>query len=141
MVILKTAALFHDCGFVNVYHEHEEEGCRIALERLPAFDYTAEQVEKICELIMATKMPQQPKTTLEKILCDADLSYLGRDDYESTAQKLFEEWNQRGKISSVNEWNKVQIKFLESHHYWTSAGIAKGENKKKEHLKKLREMS
>src|SRR6185295_1199845 len=48
ILLLKTAALFHDSGFVKVYHGHEEEGCRIAREQLPSYDYTDDQIEKIC---------------------------------------------------------------------------------------------
>src|SRR5436853_550709 len=63
-MLLKTAALFHDIGFVKVYHGHEEEGCVIAREQLPSYDYTNDQIEKICSLIMATRTPQNPQTHL-----------------------------------------------------------------------------
>jgi uncharacterized protein len=140
LMILKTAALFHDCGFVNVYNEHEEEGCRIARKHLPVFDYTQDEIDRICELIMATKIPQKPSTFLARILCDADLDYLGRDDYSTKAQKLFDEWKLRGKIHSEKEWNELQIKFLESHHYWTKSAYSRRELKKHEHLENLKKM-
>jgi uncharacterized protein len=139
LLLLKTAALFHDSGFVHVYHGHEEEGCRIAREQLPAFEYNRVQIEKICALIMATKTPQNPQTHLEKILCDADLYYLGTDSFKERGQKLFKEWMERGKILSEKEWHQEQIKFLESHHYLTKSAIANREKKKAEHLQKLRE--
>ncbi|HKR06800.1 MAG TPA: HD domain-containing protein [Bacteroidia bacterium] len=139
LVLLKTAALFHDSGFINAYHGHEEEGCLIARKQLPLFDYSDEQVEKICALIMATKTPQNPQTHLEKILCDADLYYLGTDSFTQTGQKLFREWLERGKIYSEKEWNQVQIKFLESHRYFTKSAIANAEKKKAEHLQKLKQ--
>ena len=137
--LLKTAALFHDCGFTVTYHGHEEEGCKIAREKLPLFDYSNEQIELVCSLIMATKTPQNPQTHLEKILCDADLFYLGTDSFKETGQKLFREWKEQGKISSEKEWDKMQIEFLESHHYLTRYAIENREKKKAEHLKKLKE--
>ncbi len=139
LILLKTAALFHDSGFTKMYQGHEEEGCRIAREHLPSFDYTHDEIEAVCTLIMATRTPQNPKTLLEKILCDADLFYLGTDAFEETGQKLFKEWHVRGKIQSEDEWDELQIKFLESHHYFTQSAITKLGRKKAEHLQKLKE--
>jgi len=138
LLLLKTAALFHDSGFINAYYGHEEEGCKIARSRLPLFDYSDVQIEKICGLIMATKTPQNPQTHLEKILCDADLYYLGTDSFTETAKKLFREWLERGKINSEEEWQRMQIEFLESHHYRTRSAIANREKKKAEHLQNLK---
>lgn len=137
--LLKTAALFHDCGFVNTYIGHEEEGCAMAKKLLPGFGYSEEQIETVCSLIMVTKVPQQPKTILEKILCDADLFYLGSDSYSMIAQKLYDEWNAHGKVISEKEWHQMQIHFLESHHYWTRSASEKRDAKKTDNLRKLRE--
>src|SRR5258707_8501247 len=54
---LRTAAALHDTGFIEKYAGHEEVSCRLAKEFLPQFDYTGTQIEDICELIRATKMP------------------------------------------------------------------------------------
>ena len=56
--ILKTAALFHDAGFLETYSDHEEISCNMARKWLPQFDYDKEDIEKICGLILITKMPQ-----------------------------------------------------------------------------------
>lgn len=138
LLLLKTAALFHDCGFVNIYVNHEEESCRIARNVLPDFDYTKQQIDIICEMIMKTHANQIPQTHLEKILCDADLDYLGRDDFELIGNSLFKEWKKIGKVKSRKEWNQMQIRFLESHKYLTSAAINSREKKKEEHLLKLK---
>ena len=39
------------------------------------------------QLILATKVPQKPKNKLEKIICDADLDYLGREDFDNISDK------------------------------------------------------
>lgn len=138
LVLLKTAALFHDCGFTKVYDEHEAEGCTIAKETLPWFDYSDSQIKIICDMIMKTKLPQQPVTQLEKILCDADLYYLGSNSFEKVADLLCEEWMVVKKLKTKKEWNEAQIHFLENHTYWTkSAELSRGK-RKTEHLEKLK---
>lgn len=137
IILLKTAALFHDCGFAVAYHDNEEEGCRIARKQLPSNGYSEEQIESICRLIMATKSPQQPRSHLEKILCDADLFYLGTSRFESTGKKLFEEWKLRGKITNEEEWNDLQIRFLQQHCYWTQSAREHLEPVKQKNLQQL----
>jgi len=136
--LLRTAALLHDCGFAVNYSEHETEGCILARIHLPGWGYSNGDIDSICGMIMATRMPQQPDGILEKILCDADLDYLGRDDFDSISRKLFREWQARGKNYSENEWNKVQTDFLASHRYWTSSADRLRGKPKQEHLKKIR---
>ena len=135
--LLKTAALYHDCGFLDTYQDHEEAGCSIARKVLPDFDFTPEQIETICGMIMATKIPQNPKTHLEEILCDADLDYLGRDDFEPIAQTLFVELKARNIVSDIAVWNSIQVKFLKSHHYWTKSARESRETMKQKRLEEL----
>ena len=78
--LVKTAALFHDIGFIKVYDGHEEVSMQIAGEVLPDFGYSQEDIEIIINLIRATKIPQKPQNHLEEILADSDLDYIGRDD-------------------------------------------------------------
>ncbi|MEZ4827041.1 MAG: HD domain-containing protein [Bacteroidia bacterium] len=95
LILLKTAALYHDSGFTKTYQGHEAEGCDIAKEYLPRFGYSSEQIEKICGMIMATRIPQTPCNLLEKILCDADLYYLGRNDFYPVGNSLFQEFQEQ----------------------------------------------
>jgi len=138
LTLLKTAALFHDSGFLKGSVEHEKKSCDIAREHLPRFGYPDQDIEKICGMIMATKLPQSPKNHLEQILCDADLDYLGRDDFSMIGNKLFDELSMYGIISNKEEWDKLQIRFLEGHHYFTKTAIALRKDKKDQHLESLR---
>lgn len=140
MDLLKTAALFHDSGFINTYKDHEEEGCRIARSALPLFEYTEEQIDKICGMIMATKIPQNPKNQLEQIICDADLDYLGREDFEPIAESLFQELLVRNLITDQNAWNQIQVKFISAHQYHTNSAWLKREAPKQKHLETLRKL-
>lgn len=137
LVLLKTAALYHDSGFMKIYQNHEEAGCDIVKNVLPDFGYTSVQIDSICSMIMATKLPQNPNTHLEKILCDADLDYLGRDDYERIAHTLFQELSARNLISDSESWNAMQVKFLRSHCYWTESARKNRNDLKQQHLLRL----
>src|SRR5690606_4215820 len=109
-------------------------GCDIARQHLPDYDYTPEQIEVICGMIMATKIPQTPNNKLEKIICDADLDYLGRDDFFDIGNKLCDELCMYGIINSENEWNKLQVRFLEHHKYFTTSSKKLRKIKKAENL-------
>jgi hypothetical protein len=119
LLLLKTAALFHDAGHTISYDNHEYFSCLVAREFLPDYYYTSNQIETICELIMATKLPPKPSHILEQIMCDADLDYLGRSDMIPVSNTLFMELKERSKIKSLNDWNALQIKFITGHQYFT----------------------
>jgi uncharacterized protein len=121
--LLLTAAWYHDTGYLNGTIGHEEESCRIASSVLPGYGYTADEISLICGMIRATKVPQLPKTLLESILADADLDYLGRDDFFITGKRLFDEFILEGSIGNENSWNELQLKFMENHQYFTKTAI------------------
>jgi uncharacterized protein len=139
LTLLKTAALYHDSGFLNVYDHHEEEGCRIVRKVLPGFGYSTAQIDVICDMIMATMLPQSPKDLLEFILCDADLDHLGRDDFYTIGKGLHDEWYNIGRIHSEEEWNAIQISFLEKHRYWTNTSQRMRAPGQAKHLEELRQ--
>lgn len=134
LVLLKTAALFHDTGFLYGAKDHEEKSCEIAQKYLPDYGYSQSQIDKIKGMIMATKIPQTPHNHLEEILADADLDYLGREDFFTIGDKLFEELTMFGIVNSERDWNLLQEKFLESHHFFTETTINKRNQKKQENL-------
>ena len=136
--MLKTAALFHDAGFVINNKNHEELGCKIVREHLPKYDYSQEQIEQICSMIMSTKIPQSPKNVLEQIICDADLDYLGRDDFYKIGQTLFNEFISYNVVKGEKEWNRLQVRFLESHCFFTPTNLKRRLPKKLQHLEELK---
>ena len=140
LTLLKTAALFHDVGFLSAYKGHEEVGCAYVRRVLPGFGYTPSQIDIVCGLIMATRIPQTPQTKLEEILCDADLDYLGRDDFEPIANSLYRELKVRDMVADELAWNRIQVGFLSSHHYWTQTAITTRQATKEQHLNALREL-
>jgi uncharacterized protein len=139
MQLVKTAAAFHDAGFIFSRENHEQKSCSIAKELLSSNGINNGDIEKICDLILATKFPHHPKDKLGEIICDADLDYLGRDDYFSISKKLYKEFLDAGIVKNENDWNRLQVKFLETHHYFTKTSINTRKSKKDEHLRKIKE--
>jgi uncharacterized membrane-anchored protein YitT (DUF2179 family)/predicted metal-dependent HD superfamily phosphohydrolase len=135
--LVLTAALLHDSGFLKGYDNHEELSCDNAKKLLPDYNYSARQIETVCELIMATKLPQKPVNLLQEVLCDADLFYLGSDDYFDGANRLFSEWRAADKIKEDVDWYKMQIEFLKKHKYFTLTALKEREQKKKDNLQEL----
>ena len=133
-ILLRTASLFHDSGFIVKADGHEQISCEFAEQYLPNFSYSKSQIEKIKGMIMATKIPQSPKNHLEEILADADLDYLGRDDFEKISERLFQEL----ALNDRNEWNKIQISFFEKHNYFTDSAKRLRNEKKQENLEKIK---
>ncbi len=133
--ILITAAAFHDLGYIYSRENHEQKSCLIAREMLSSKGVNDDIIDTVCELILATKIPQNPKMKLSEIICDADLDYLGRDDYFPISQNLFKEFQNFGIVKDENAWNHLQVKFLESHNYFTKTSIETRKNKKEEHLR------
>ena len=123
--LLRTAALYHDAGFLHTYQGHEARGCALARATLPDFAFSPAQIEQICALIMATKYPQEPLSHLAQILCDADLDYLGRPDFVSISTSLFHELTAQQLIANERAWFDLQADFLTHHHFWTATALAR----------------
>ncbi len=117
--LLYAAALWHDTGFTKTYKGHEEESCKLATQYLPAYGYTGAAINKICGMIMATKLPQSPKNKLEEIVVDADLEYLGTPAAAAMAADLYKELQALTPSLTAAAWNKTQISFLQQQHYFT----------------------
>ena len=138
MKLLLTAALYHDAGFLVCYKGHEKQSCRIARELLPDFQYSQNEIDRVCGLIMATRLPQSPQNILEKIIADADLDYLGRDDFFCIANKLYLEYNHLKFIDNESDWNQHQVEFIKNHHYFTKSANNLRQAKKEANLQKIR---
>jgi exopolyphosphatase/pppGpp-phosphohydrolase len=120
MHLLKTAAWLHDIGYIWDEKAHEVRGCQFAKEFLPAWGFALDEIDAICEMIMATRIPQTPTNLMQEILCDADLDYLGRDDYFMISDRLLMEIRRTNDLNS-NDWKKLQLEFFNKHQYFTAS--------------------
>ena len=120
-LLIKLAALYHDTGFLEVYKGHEEVSCVKATRELSAAGLSAAAIVHICGMIMATKIPQQPQNLFEQILADADLDYFGRTDFFSISNKLRTEFIDHKIVDTDAAFDTLQLRFLESHSYFTTS--------------------
>lgn len=140
LILLKTAVLLHDSGFLRTYNEHEVIGTEIALEMLPKYGYSSQDIKTINGMIMATRIPQTTTNHLEEIIADADLEYLGTDQFERVSEYLYKELSEFNFIKNREEWNQIQVRFLKSHNYFTDFCKKYKEPVKKKHLDKIRKL-
>ena len=138
--LLRLGVLFHDIGFTETTQEHEQMGSEIAKKMLKNYEFSNKDIDVIAGLILTTKVPQQPKTLLEKIICDVDLDYLGRSDFYEISDQLFRELKALSVIKTIDEWNKIQIKFLEAHSYHTDFAIKNRQPQKELRIKELKKL-
>ena len=121
LVLLKTAALLHDIGFLKRASQNESMGSEMAASILPDYAYDSKQIKLIQGMILATAIPQKPQNLMEEIICDADLAYLGQEDATHHAENLQREMSlvQNLNFNDV-EWIDFQLKFLKMHSFFTS---------------------
>jgi uncharacterized protein len=120
METLLIAAWFHDTGITYSYNEHEEKSASIAKDFLQKNNYPSEKIEKVINLILATKLPQEPKNLTEEVICDADISHIGKKEFNTRSQLLRKEWeNALGKKTNDKEWLKNNIDFLSHSKFHT----------------------
>lgn len=139
LLLLKIAALFHDAGFLYGNKNHEEKSCEIARNYLPKYGFSTSEITTVCELIMATKIPHQPENKLQEIIADADLYYLGGEDFFYISEQLYKELTFAGAVSSKQEWNEMQLNFIENHQYFTQTARLQRDHQKQIHLQIIRE--
>ena len=137
--LVNAAALWHDAGYIKTYKGHERESVRLATQYLPAYGYSGEEIDRISGMIMATSVPQSPRNKLEDIVADADLEYLGTDEAGHTAELFFKELKHLDPSLTREKWDRKQISFLKSHHYFTRFCKERKEGPKSLYLKSLLE--
>ena len=120
-LLLCTAALYHDVGYVEQQHDHEAGSARIAATKLPGFGYAPAQIDVIVGIILATELSQQPRSLLEQIMADADLSVLGQTDYLPRNAALRAELAVTGRPMTDARWYGGQLNFIREHQYYTAA--------------------
>jgi uncharacterized protein len=137
LVLMRTAALFHDTGFLRSYKGHEEQSCLIMQGYFNKDEFAEEELKLMRGMIMATKIPQSPSNLPEMIICDADLDYLGRSDFSRISNNLKDEFLAYGVIKTEEEWDRLQVNFFKSHHYFTNTSRSERMPQKMKHLEKL----
>src|ERR1700730_4467202 len=136
--ILYTAAWFHDTGHLfTTPAEHEAKSVEIMKEFLKKHIDDQQLIDEIEKTIMATKLPSNPQTLLQQIMCDADTYHLGTEEFKSTNKKIKKEYDRR-KIKMPNKnWNENTLQFLQSHRYFTPYSNELLDKGKEENMQRL----
>jgi len=138
LLLLHTAAYYHDLGFVERSDGHEATSARLASEVLPRFGYDPVQVEVIRGIIIATRYPFEPHTHLESIMVDADLDVLGRDDFWPRNHSLrIEREALSGQRSTDKGWYGSQLVFMRAHRYFTASARSLRQAHKERHMDEM----
>jgi predicted metal-dependent HD superfamily phosphohydrolase len=138
---LLTAAWFHDTGFSQGDLNHELQSATIAEAFLSSYEIDNNILVMIRELILATKVPTNPNSLCQQILCDCDLHHLGSANYAEWSLLLKNEVEkQKGTPYSDESWNTENIFFFRSHHYYTDFATNQWGPQKQKNLSKLLEI-
>jgi len=131
---LMVAAWFHDTGYSGGKAiGHESLSVDLVTKFLNEHRVHQNVINKVVGCINATRLPQNPNSLIEQIICDADLFHLGTSDFKEKNKLLREELNEFGKLDlSKKDWRKKNIEFLTRHKYFTSYA--------KEHLDPLKQV-
>jgi len=78
---------------------------------------------------------------LQKIICDADLDYLGRDDFFETGERLRRELMAYKFIKDDQDWEERQLSFLKTHQYFTKTCRDKRAREKLKFIRQLESLN
>ena len=141
MLLLRTAALMHDTGYMMTWENHEKASCDLVMDILPRYKYTEEQIKKICELIMSLTDPFHPRSKLEAIMSDANYNFLSRVDFRDVALKMWKEVRVYRKDVDFETWKNEMITLIEKHEYHTLTARKLRDVEKDEQIRIIRELS
>ncbi len=134
--LIRIAAWFHDIGYYEgVCTGHEQNGADCASAFLSQNEVSDEDTQLVKGCILATMMPQNPKTQEEEIICDADLSHLASPDLYELSKRLRKELEKtKDKKIEKSVWLRDTLKLLQNHHYFTDYAKEKLESGKQKNI-------
>ncbi len=136
--IVLLAAWCHDIGYARTYSGHEAAGAEIARLFLTEQGYPPERIEAVAGCVVATIFPQKPSNRLESVVCDADLSHVGRKGFLDSGDALRQEWAAAlGMHYTDSEWLENNLKFLHGHSFHTASAVAMYGQRKRANIEKV----
>jgi predicted metal-dependent HD superfamily phosphohydrolase len=138
--ILRLAAWFHDTGYLTCHRGHEEKSAAVAVPFLRARSVPERTIDRVVRCILATRMPQKPRSVLERVLCDADMVSLGTTDFFMLDRRMKREVERRERrVIPVLEWLIRSEHLLARHRFHSPYGRKALEKGRRENLRILRE--
>lgn len=140
--LLLIAAWFHDTGYFQTKGEnHEAVSVEIVQEFLNKNGVPDDDKDFVTRCIFSTKMPQEPKSEEEKILCDADLRHFSLPDFLVYNDNLRKEReNISEKKISKEEWLADTLKLMSSHSYFTTYANSSYTSGKQDNINQIKEL-
>ncbi|HMG68542.1 MAG TPA: hypothetical protein VK588_12680 [Chitinophagaceae bacterium] len=116
---LLTAAWFHDLG--QLYSnpaDHEIKSAEL-MNNFMQHSYSPSLIQKISDIVLATRQLSQPKTLLQEIIRDSDTYHFGTDEFFSIDTLVKREFEERNKQKIAN-WPEHTLNLLLRHQYYTA---------------------
>lgn len=137
--MMALAGLFHDTGFIVMYDKNEPIWAKIASNYLKSINYDKNKIKLIEQIILATDpYYTNPKNIYEKIIKDADMDNLWRDDFQKRSNDIKKELETVKKIKIKDpEWHHSLVDLLISHKFNTDVQRKERDKKKQENLNKM----
>ena len=141
LLALNIAAWFHDTGYMFVPpKEHEKKSSELMKNFVKDLGVPDETIHKAEGCITATRMPAQPKSLIEEIICDADTYQFGRKKGFKISNKLAleEAVHMSGMTLTRKEFDERTLALLEQHKFYTSYCRDLLTEEKKQNMKKIK---
>ena len=116
---LQLAAVFHDFGYLAANADNEALALPYIRQWGTKFQFSDDLIMQAHELIMETCYPYHPVTPAGKLLCDADIEYIGRADFAAQADLFRQELAAQGVVYSELQWWQLELQFLLDNHFFT----------------------
>ena len=120
-VLVEVAVAFHDLGFLERRKGHEQVAVELARRSLPDHGFDPDAIERIAGMILATRLPQRPSTTLERIVADADMAVLASRNFLRRNEDLRLELAATARALPRPAWLAQQRRFVLGHRDHTVA--------------------
>ena len=118
--LLYAAAILHDTGYGKKYKSNEGVASLLAGKLLPDFGFLPDEIEIVQNMILATNLIINPGSKLEMLLSDADMGYLGQEDFLIWSDRLLREWRLHHIFNGTDkEWLEGQKQFVKKYRYNT----------------------
>lgn len=139
--VIQVAAWFHDTGFVKGYRDHEYKSIEIVRDYLEKIHFPELKIERIADIIIMTEMKNMPANLSEKIIRDADVLHIGKENFYSKSLLLKSEWeNIDSKKYTTTEWLHSSLDFINRTMFFTVYANSKYETVRQQNISLLNDM-
>lgn len=140
--LIALAWLFHDTWFIIQYDNNEYIWAKIAQNFLKSKLYPMDKISIIEEIILATDPNyKKPKDIYERIIKDADLDNMWRDDFFDKSEKLKRELESIKSIKIKDpDWHHSSLDFLWKNKFYTKTQEAERWEIKKQNEQLLKNL-